>query len=258
MNPIYAESVTEGSPVLEIRDAEIRTRDRRILDHLDLVVDRGEFVAVLGPNGAGKTTLFRAILGLEPLEHGDVRIVGEPVRRGDSRIGYVPQQRMFPRGTPLTGRDLVTLGRTGTRYGLPFTAAKDRAAVRRAIEEVGGTALARRPIGELSGGEQQRLRIAQAIVGDPVLLLLDEPLSSLDTEHRGGIVELAAAQQARGVAVLFITHDLEPVLGVAQRALVIRGDGTYWLGDPANARSADLHDHPHHLDALDVGGVTQG
>ena len=256
MTPIYADPVTV--PVLEIRDAEIRTRDRLILEHLDLTVNAGEFLAVLGPNGAGKTTLFRAILGLEPLERGEVRVLGAPARRGDQRIGYVPQQRMFPRGTPLTGRGLVTLGRSGTRFGLPFSGAKDRAAVRQAIEAVGGERLARRPIGELSGGEQQRLRIAQAIVDDPAMLLLDEPLSSLDAEHRGDIVELAVEQQRRGAAILFITHDLDPVVGVAHRALIIRGDGSYWLGDPANARSADLHDHPHHLDDLAVGGVTEG
>ncbi len=236
------------NPVLELRDAAFHTRDKPIFDHLDLVVRPGEFVVIIGPNGAGKTTLFRLILGLDQLADGDIRVLREPVRRGDRRIGYVPQQRIVARGTPLTGRDLVTLGRTGTRFGLPFVRRDDRAAIDRAITAVDGHALVRRALGDLSGGEQQRLRVAQAIVDDPALLLLDEPLSSLDTAHKQGIVDLAIAQQHRGATVLFISHDLEPVLHAATRALVIRGDGRHWLGRPADIDRADLHDHPHHSD----------
>ncbi|MBN9177473.1 MAG: ATP-binding cassette domain-containing protein [Microbacterium sp.] len=235
-------------PVLELADAAISTRDKPIFDHLDLSVAPGDFIVILGPNGAGKTTLFRAILGLDHLDRGSVRVLGEPARRGDRRIGYVPQQRIIPRGAPLTGRDLVTLGRTGTRFGLPLLRRGDKAAIDKAIAAVGGEHLARRPIGDLSGGEQQRLRVAQAIVDEPAILLLDEPLSSLDVAHKQGIVDLAIAQQRRGAAVLFISHDVAPVIEVANRALVIRGDGTHWLGAPEDIEHADLHDHPHHAE----------
>lgn len=237
-----------GGPVLELHDAAVSTRDKPIFEHLELSVAPGEFLVILGPNGAGKTTLFRLILGLERLDRGTIDVLGAPVRRGDRRIGYVPQQRIIPRGTPLTGRDLVTLGRTGARFGLPLVRRDDRVAIDRAIAAVDGQSLARHPAGDLSGGEQQRLRVAQAIVDEPALLLLDEPLSSLDLAHKRDIVGLAAAQQRRGAAVLFISHDLEPLAGVATRALVLRGDGTHWLGDPADIEHADLHDHPHHLE----------
>lgn len=237
-----------SGPVLALHDASVSTRDKAIFDHLDLDVEPGDFIVILGPNGAGKTTLFRVILGLQELDHGTVTVLGGPAHRGDRRIGYVPQQRIIPRGTPLTGRDLVTLGRTGTRFGLPVLRRGDRDAVDRAIAAVGGESLARRPIGDLSGGEQQRLRVAQAIVDEPAILLLDEPLSSLDVSHKRAIVDLAIAQQRRGAAVLFISHDVAPVLGVANRALVIHGDGTHWLGAPADIQHPDLHDHPHHAE----------
>lgn len=231
---------------LEVNDLKIEVDSRTLLNHLNLSVEPGEFIAVLGRNGAGKTSLFRAILGLEAVAVGEIRVLGELVRRGDRRIGYIPQQRMLPPETPLTARDLVMLGRNGTRFGFPINKRGDRDAVDAAIARVGGSELARRPIGSLSGGEQQRFRIAQAIVDSPPLLLLDEPLSSLDPNSRAEMVELARAQCESGTAVLFITHDLEPVMGVADRAIVLRGDGTYWLGRPAEVPHSDLHDHPHH------------
>jgi len=216
-------------PVLELRDAALRVRGRTLFAGLDLTVRAGEFVAILGPNGAGKTSLFRAILGLEPFATGDARVLGEPIRRGDRRIGYVPQQRIWPRGMPMLGKDLVMLGRSGSRFGPPIISRSDREAVAKAIWSVRAEALANRPVGDLSGGEQQRLRIAQAIVDEPALLLLDEPLSSLDLGHQGDIIEAVNRERERGAAVLFITHDANPVLDHVDRILYLAG-GRHRLG----------------------------
>ena len=218
-------------PVLEVEAAAMRVRGRTLFAGLDLAVAPGELVAVLGPNGAGKTSLFRLVLGLERPATGTVRVLGERAHRGDRRIGYVPQQRVWTRGTPMLGRDLVTLGRTGSRWGLPITRREDREAVRTAIWEVRAEALANRPVGDLSGGEQQRLRIAQAIVDDPKLLLLDEPLSSLDLANQAEIVALAERQRERGAAVLFIAHDINPILDRVDRVLYL-ARGRHRLGTP--------------------------
>ena len=217
--------------VLSLAGAALRVRGRTLFAGLDLDVAPGEFVAVLGPNGSGKTSLFRAILGLERLAAGTVRLLGEPVHRGDRRIGYVPQQRIWPRGMPMLGKDVVTLGRTGSRFGLPIASRADREAVNRAIWQVRAEALANRPVGDLSGGEQQRIRIAQAIVDEPELLLLDEPLSSLDLRSQADIVELVDAQRSRGAAVLFIAHDVNPILESVDRVLYL-AQGRHRLGTP--------------------------
>jgi len=217
------------TPVLELRGAALRVRGRTLFAGLDLTIEPGEFVAVLGPNGSGKTSLFRAVLGLERLAAGSVTLLGEPIHRGDRRIGYVPQQRIWPRGMPMLGKDVVTLGRTGSRFGLPIASKADRAAVTKAIWQVRAESLANRPVGDLSGGEQQRIRIAQAIVDEPRLLLLDEPLSSLDLKNQADVVELVDAQRAQGTAVLFIAHDVNPILRSVDRVLYL-AQGRHRLG----------------------------
>lgn len=221
----------EGAPVLQVRDAAIRFGARTLWSGLDLDVRPGELVAILGANGTGKTTLFRAILGQTRLSAGSIVLMGGAVRRGDHRIGSVPQQRIFAASVPMLGRDLVTFGRTGRRFGPPITGPADRAAVDAAIAAAGAEALADRPIGSLSGGEQQRLRLAQAIVDEPSLLLCDEPLSSLDLGHQRAIVELIDAQRARGAGVLFITHDVNPILEHVDRILYL-APGGHRIGTP--------------------------
>jgi len=235
--PERAEGESKG-PVLELEDAALRVRGRTLFAGLDLQVHPGELIAILGPNGAGKTSLFRAILGLERLATGRVRVLGRPAQRGDHRIGYVPQQRVWGRGTPMLGRDLVTLGRTGARWGLPVTSREDREAVARAIWAVRAESLAARPMGDLSGGEQQRLRIAQAIVDEPSLLLLDEPLSSLDLGNQAEIIGLADRERERGAAVLFIAHDINPVLGHVDRVLYL-AHGRHRLGTPGEVLTTE-------------------
>lgn len=227
-------------PALRIQHATLRLGDRILWRDLDLEVAPREFVAVLGSNGSGKTSLLRAVLGQQPLDAGTIEVDGRPARRGDRRIGYIPQQRIVQPGTPLRGRDLVTLGLTGHRFGLPRTSSADRARVEAAIDAVEARAYADQPMGTLSGGEQQRLRIAQALVDDPVLLLADEPLSSLDLAHQRGVAALIDAHRRdHDTAVLFVTHDINPVLGMVDRVLYL-AQGRFTVGTPDEVLQSDV------------------
>src|SRR5439155_11363005 len=186
---------------------------------VQLSVQPGEFLAILGPNGAGKSTLLKAILGLIPLSRGTISVLGHPARRGNAAIGYVPQRRHFEAEVRVRGRSIVRLGLDGRNWGLPLPFLqrdKERDARRRvqeAIDMVDAGAYADRPIGELSGGEQQRLLIAQALVTGARLLLLDEPLDSLDLSNQQAISSLVQRICRRhGVTVLTVAHDVNPIL----------------------------------------------
>jgi zinc/manganese transport system ATP-binding protein len=162
------------------------------------------------------------LLGLIHPTEGSVRVLGRPVARGNARIGYVPQHQTFYESTPLRGRDMVALGVNGTRYGLPLSSREADRKVQQALEDVRATAYADMPIARLSGGEQQRLMLAQALVGDPELLLLDEPLANLDIRSRRDVVDLVRdVSRARGIAVLFVAHDVNPLLDCMDRVLYI-------------------------------------
>jgi zinc/manganese transport system ATP-binding protein len=232
-----------GGPVnpLEIRGAALRRGDRELWAGLDLSVAPGELVAVLGPSGSGKTTLLRAVLGLERLSEGSVVALGEEVRRaGNRRIGYVPQQRPLARDTALRGRDVVQLGVDGHRFGLPIPRRGERARVAELIRAVGAEDFADRPVGLLSGGEQQRLRVGQALADDPKLLLCDEPLTSLDLANQQAVVGLIDRHRRRSdAAVLFVTHDINPVLGAVDRILYL-ANGRFTLGTPDEVLDSDV------------------
>ena len=218
---------------LHIENAALRRGDRELWSGLDLTVHAGEFIAVLGPSGSGKTTLLRAILGLDRLSEGTITALGERVHRsGNRRIGYIPQQRPLARDAALRGRDLVALGVNGHRFGIPFPRRADRDRVARLIEAVGAESFADRPVGELSGGEQQRLRAGQALADDPRLLLCDEPLTSLDLANQQAVTALIDRHRREtGAAVLFVTHDINPVLSRVGRILYLAG-GRFMLGTP--------------------------
>jgi zinc/manganese transport system ATP-binding protein len=230
-----------GAPVLSIRGAALQRGERELWAGLDLDVRPGELVAVLGPSGSGKTTLLRAILGLEELSQGTIEVLGEPVHgRGNRRIGYLPQARPLPRDTSLRGRDLVTLGVDGHRFGLPIPRRGDRARVDALIQAVGAQDFADRPVGELSGGEQQRLRAGQALADDPPLLLCDEPLTSLDLANQQAVIGLIDRhRRERGAAVLLVTHDINPLLGKVDRILYI-ANGRFTLGTPQEVLRSDV------------------
>ncbi|WP_309066060.1 metal ABC transporter ATP-binding protein [Microbacterium sp.] len=220
------------APILEISGAALRRGARELWAGLDLTVQPGEFLAVLGPSGSGKTTLLRSILGLQPLSSGSIRVGGMPVHRGNPRIGYIPQQRPLPADTSMRARDLVALGVQGTRFGLPIPRRGDRARVDSLLQGVGAAHYAERRVGLLSGGEQQRLRVGQALADEPMLLLCDEPLSNLDLANQRGITDIIDRQRReRDAAVLFVTHDINPILGRVDRILYIAG-GRFVLGTP--------------------------
>lgn len=201
----------------------LRLGGRIVLDRISLEIADREFVGVLGPNGAGKTTLMRAILGLVPVAEGRITVQGQPVRRGNRLVGYMPQLRSgtAPR---LSGRAVVAAAAQGHRWGLPLPDRAARRAADEALDRVGAQALADRPVAELSGGERQRLLLAQSLLGHPRLLLLDEPLISLDPHRQSEVVGLVRRlQRELGIAVLFSAHELNPLLGALDRVLYLGG-----------------------------------
>jgi zinc/manganese transport system ATP-binding protein len=236
-HPGVPEDVRVGA--VSLRGARVSFGTRTVWDGLDLDVAPGEFVAVLGPNGSGKTTLVRVLLGLLPLTAGEVRIAGRPPRRGSPNIGYIPQQKALDADLPLRGRDLVGLGLDGHRLGLGLRGrGQRRARVAAALAAVHGTAYADAPVGRLSGGEQQRLRVAQALVGDPDVLLCDEPLLSLDLAHQRTVTQLIDARRRdAATAVLFVTHEINPVLPMVDRVLYLV-DGRFTIGPPAEVMTS--------------------
>ncbi len=215
---------------IEFCDVTLRLGGCDVLAGVNLDIAAGEFVGVFGPNGGGKTTLMRAILGLVPARSGSIRVLGRPASRGNPAIGYMPQTRSAVGSLRLSGRDFVAAVFAGHRLGLPFPGRAARTEVDRVLDLVGAVALARRPLAELSGGEHQRLLLAQAMIGRPQLLLLDEPLASLDPRYQGDMVALIKSLQAElGVTILFSAHELNPLLGAMDRALCL-GRGQAALG----------------------------
>ena len=215
---------------IEFRGVHLDLGGRPILSGVNLEIGAREFVGVLGPNGAGKTTLMRAVLGLVPPSRGAIHVLGHPAGRGNPAVGYMPQVRGAVASMRLSGWDFVAGVVDGHRLGLPIIGKAARAEVDRALGLVGARDLARRPLTETSGGERQRLLLAQALIGRPRLLLLDEPLISLDPHHQRGVVELARSLQGElGITVLFSAHELNPLLGVLDRVLYL-GRGQAALG----------------------------
>ncbi|MGC8633823.1 MAG: metal ABC transporter ATP-binding protein [Candidatus Limnocylindrales bacterium] len=228
-----------AEPILRFEHATLSFHGREVWRDLSLACASGNFVAILGPNGSGKTSLLRVVLGLSPLTSGSVEVLGGPPRRGNPGIGYVPQGQLFERDLPLRGRDLVGLGIDGHRWGIGRPGGEHRRRVAEAIASVGSGAYADAPIGRLSGGEQQRLRIAQALVGDPQLLLCDEPLAHLDPHHQREITELIGGWHRQTQrTVLFVTHDINPVLPFVDRVLFVV-NGRWAAGTPDEVLSSE-------------------
>ena len=220
------------APVLRLRDATLAFGDRVLWKGLDLDLAAGEFLAVLGPNGAGKTSLLRSILGQQRLTSGSVELLGHPVRRGSREIGYIPQQKLLGAGTPLRARDLVAFGIDGHRPGLPIRSRALKRRVDAVLDSVHATGYAGEPVASLSGGEQQRLRVGQAIAGNPALLLCDEPLLSLDLGSQRAISELIDEKRRElDTGVVFVTHDVNPILNMVDRVLYLAG-GRFQVGTP--------------------------
>jgi zinc/manganese transport system ATP-binding protein len=216
---------------LELRDAAVALGGRTIWQDVTFDVQPGAFVAVLGANGAGKSTLLKVALGQLPLARGSARVLGRAPGDANAEIGYLPQRH---RGetTRIRGVDVVRLGLDGARWGVPLPNAERRRRVHEAIELVGAEAYATRPLGSLSGGERQRVLIAQALVRRPRLLLLDEPLDSLDLPNQAAVAALVQRIcREHGVAVLLVAHDVNPILGYLDQVVYFAG-GTAVAGRP--------------------------
>jgi len=241
---------------IELDRVTLARDERVVLSEVSAAIMPGEFVGVFGPNGAGKTTLLQAILGLLRPTAGEIRVFGQIPARGFREAGYLPQQRGSAADVRLSGRDFVACAFEGARWGLPLAGRSATAEVDRAIATVEAQALAERPLCELSGGELQRLLLAQALLGRPKLLLLDEPLISLDPHFQQSIVALVKRiQQTEGVTVLFTAHELNPLLGAMDRVLYL-ARGRAALGSVDEVITAEvlsrLYETP--IDVLRVNG----
>jgi zinc/manganese transport system ATP-binding protein len=251
------------SPVIDLEQVHIRLGGQTILENVSLAINEGEFIAVLGPNGAGKSTLLKLLLGLIRPTAGTIRVLGRPPRRGNDAIGYAPQHRTLEADLALRARDVVGFGLDGNRWGPGWPSRKRNMLIEQALEEVDALHFADAPVGQLSGGEQQRLLIAQALLTDPRILLLDEPLANLDITHEREIVGVInRVCNARKVAVLLVTHDVNPLLSVIDRVIYI-AHGHSMIGTPeeviTGATLTRLYGSPvevvHALDRLFVVGA---
>jgi zinc/manganese transport system ATP-binding protein len=210
--------------------ATIKLGGRTILAAVSLKVENGEFIGMLGANGAGKTTLMRAALGLAPLSGGAISVLGRAASRGNGAVGYMPQARGGVSGLRLTGYDVVASAAGGAGWGLPRLDAATRREIDWALEAVDARDLARRSLNEISGGERQRLLLSQALLGRPKLLLLDEPLISLDPGHQKKIVEIVRRlRDELRIAIIFSAHELNPLIHAIDRVLYL-GAGSAVLG----------------------------
>jgi zinc/manganese transport system ATP-binding protein len=248
-----------------------------ILADVSLTIGEGEFIGVLGANGAGKTTLMKAILGLIAPVSGRISVLGEPATRGNPKIGYLPQTRTAPPVLRLSGYDFLASSVSGHRWGMPILSRADAREIDRVVKVVAAQHLVGRPLKTLSGGERQRLLLAEALIGSPRLLLLDEPLISLDPRQQQVVVELVRhLSRQLGLTVLFSAHELNQVLPAIDRVLylgnkqaalgrvdevvtpevmsrlygapieVIRAAGRIFVLSNGHEIEHVHHDHPHH------------
>jgi len=234
VDPVAVGAGADPGAVVALRGAAATVGGRTLWSGVDLTVRSGEFVAVLGPNGVGKSTLIKVLLGTLPSAAGTVSVLGRRPGAAGERIGYLPQRRNFDASLRIRGIDIVRLGLDGDRWGVPLPGATrfsaqrraEQARVREVIDLVGASAYAHRPIGALSGGEQQRLLIAQALVRRPGLLLLDEPLDSLDLPNQASVAALIhRICREANVAVVMVAHDVNPILPYLDRVVYIASGG---------------------------------
>jgi zinc/manganese transport system ATP-binding protein len=253
-------SVSESENILEVRELDVRLSGRKILDQVSFNIAPGQFTGLIGSNGAGKTTLFRAILGLQGASAGDILFGGpaQPRSRalGHQQVGFVPQKFLLDPDLPLRARDLVGLGLDAHRLGVPRPSRARRALVQEMLEAVDATRFADTRVGRLSGGEQQRILIAHALIARPRLLLLDEPLANLDLRSANEVVALLARiATEQQIAVLISAHEINPLLGVMDR-IVYLASGRAVSGTTDEVVRADVLSnlYGHHVDVLNVHG----
>lgn len=221
-----------GETVISLNDVTLEFGDRKLLNTVNFEVKKGEFVAILGPNGVGKTTLFKLLLGLLKPTSGTISVLGGLPHRGNGNIGYAPQHRVLETDLALRARDVVGFGLDGNKWGIGFESRKRDSIINEALKEVDVYQFADASVGKLSGGEQQRLLIAQALITDPKILLLDEPLSNLDINHSQEIVALLTKIcRDRNVTIMLVSHDINPLLPSVDRVLYM-ANGHGVMGTP--------------------------
>lgn len=224
--------IMEASEIITAKDLAVGYEDRTVWKDASFTIGRGEFVAVIGPNGGGKTTLIKLILGLQKPLHGELKVLDALPCRGNPRIGYVPQKHNIDRDMTVEVLELVRLGSSGGKWGMGAISNDDRKQAIDALKAVGAENLAHRSLGVLSGGELQRVFLAEALVSDPDLILLDEPLSNLDIKHEHEMVHLVNdIVRSRNVTVLLIAHNINPLLPVLDRTIYI-ANGRIRIGRP--------------------------
>lgn len=230
------------------RGVRVSLQANPILRGVDLTVLPGETVALLGGNGSGKTTLVRSVLGLQPIDSGRIDLFGTPLVRFRDwhRIGYVPQRGSNAFGNA-TVREIVASGRLSRRRPFVPPRAADRDAVRLALARVGLADRQSDELARLSGGQQQRALIARALVSDPELVVLDEPLAGLDLRTQDALARLLGQLKRDGLAILVVLHELGPLEALIDRSVVLR-EGLVIHDGPllAGTFSGTDHHHPGH------------
>jgi zinc/manganese transport system ATP-binding protein len=242
--------------ILSVEGVSVRLSGREVLHDVSFTIRPGEFTGLIGSNGAGKTTLLRVILGLQPASAGRVLLDGAPRSRRSPLIGYVPQKFLLDPDMPLRARDLVGLGIDAQRFGIPLPSRARRARIEEMLTAVDAERFGDTRVGQLSGGEQQRVLIAHALIARPRLLLLDEPLANLDLRAAQEVVTLLARIAAeQQIAVLISAHEMNPLLPVMDRIVYIAG-GRAASGTTAEVVRADVLSELYgsHVDVLNVHG----
>jgi zinc/manganese transport system ATP-binding protein len=246
-------ALTAEADILAVEGVSVSLGGRQILKDVSFTVGAGQFTGLIGPNGAGKTTLLRVILGLQRPTSGTVVA---PRSRGHSSIGYVPQKVLLDSDLPMRARDLVALGIDGNRFGVPLPSKRRNEKVREMLRAVDAERFADARIGNLSGGEQQRVLIAHALISQPQLLLLDEPLANLDLRSGQEIISLLdRIATEHQVAVLLSAHEVNPLLPVMDQVVYV-ANGRAASGPTDQVIQAEVLSklYGHHVDVLHVHG----
>lgn len=201
-----------------LSDVSLKMGQNSILDHVDADIHSGEFIGIFGPNGAGKTTLVKALLGLIPISRGKITLFGETVKKGSRLIGYMPQTITTGDTARLSVRAIIAAIQSGEHWGVPWYSSVAYREIDEVLDMVELDHLAEAPFYRLSGGEKQRVQLAQALLGNPKLLFLDEPLASLDPYHEQQLIAIIdRVKKITGATILFIAHDMNPLLHMMDR-----------------------------------------